>query len=54
MKSLDEQWLIAKAEYDKAALRHGPRSKRAETARAKMVGLLVRILRRDNRRRTAA
>jgi len=54
MKTLDEQWLIAKAEYDKAALRYGPRSKRAQTARAKMVGLLVRILRRDNRRKAAA
>jgi hypothetical protein len=54
MKTLDEQWLVAKAEYDKAALRYGPRSKRAQDARSKMVGLLVRILRRDNRRRLVA
>tara|TARA_R110000868_G_C10874553_1_gene762497 strand:- start:1160 stop:1369 length:210 start_codon:yes stop_codon:yes gene_type:complete len=54
MKPLNQQWLEAKQAYDKTALRHGPRSKRAETARAAMVGLLVRILRRDNRKGIAA
>jgi hypothetical protein len=52
MKTLDEQWLIAKAEYDKAALR--PRSKRARKAKAKLTDLLHRRLRRDNRRKAAA
>ena len=54
MKTLNQQWLEAKATYDKTALRHGPRSKRADAARSKMVGLLVRILRRDNRKGIAA
>lgn len=53
MKTLDQLWREAKAEHDRLALRYGPRSKRTEAARAKMVGLLVRILRRDNRRRAA-
>ncbi len=53
MKTLDEQWLEAKREHDRLALRYGPRSKRTEAARSRMVGLLVRILRRDNRKRAA-
>lgn len=53
MKSLDTQWKEAKAEHDRLALRYGPRSKRTEAARAKMVSLLVRILRRDNRKKAA-
>jgi hypothetical protein len=54
MKSLDQQYIEARANYDKQALRHGPRSKRAQEARSIMVGILVRILRRDNRRGAAA
>jgi hypothetical protein len=53
MKTLDEQWLAAKAEYDKTALRHGPRSKRALALYAKMQALLHRRMRRDNRRKAA-
>lgn len=53
MKTLDTQWREAKAEHDRLAVRYGPRSKRTQEARARMVSLLVRILRRDNRKRAA-
>lgn len=53
MKTLEAQWLAAKAEFDRLAKLHGPRSIKAKAAHAKMQQLTARILRRDNRRKAA-
>jgi hypothetical protein len=53
MKTLDEQWLTAKAEYDRAKRDHGPRSIYAAMALRTLNEITARILRRDNRRRKA-
>lgn len=53
VKTLEAQWLAAKAEFDRLAKLHGPRSIKAKAAHAKMQQLTARILRRDNRRKAA-
>jgi hypothetical protein len=53
MKTLDEQWLAAKREYDTMRAQHGKRSIYAALAQAKLQHFTTRILRRDARKRAA-
>jgi|LakMenEpi03Aug12_release.lakeMendotaPanAssembly.Ray.scaffolds.fasta_scaffold3098253_2 hypothetical protein len=55
MKTLDEQYIEARARYEAAKAKHAKgRSIEAAIAQREMRELTARILRRDNRRRKAA
>jgi hypothetical protein len=53
MKTLEDKWLAAKTEYDRAKRDHGPRSIHAAMALRELNNITARILKRDNRRRKA-